>query len=804
MSKRSIFRWSLIGFATLIATLVITVAAITLWLARSVPASDGDEVVAGLGAPVTIMRDSRGIPHILSASRADAFFALGRLHAEDRLFQMEMFRRFGRGEMAAVAGRAALSLDVYARTLGAARLADAEYESASPELKSVLEAYAAGVNSWIAHRDRPLAPEFTLLMIEPAPWRPADSLLMGKLLGLMLTGNWRTEASRARLAARLDGETLEFLTPPVGGAPMIDGGGRLDPFVSHEAIEAIDRALALMLPAADLTGPGASNAWAVDGTRTATGKPILANDPHLGLMAPGLWYLVHLSAPDLSLVGATLPGIPMPLLGHNGAVAWGMTTTGGDGADLFIETVDPADAGRYLTPDGSEAFTERRETVDIRFGDPATITIRATRHGPVVSDLSAGDLPRDEGTVIALSHVALLPGDRTPEALAAFMDAGDADAFLEAARDFHSPQQNLTYADTKGTIGMIAAGRLPVRKSGDGRLPADGAAGAGDWTGFVPFAALPQVRRPGSGVVMNANNAVTGPDYPFLIGKDYDVPYRVERIAELLRSRPKDYTLDDAAAGQADTLSPFSAEFVPRLIELHGPAEGRAGDAIALLRDWDHHMDGDRPEPLIAMAWSRALVARLFESRLGPDFRGWTGLRPIQLRAALGDQDQWCDDPATETAETCATLVRAALADALDTISALQGRDMAGWRWDKAHFADMQHPILRFMPVVGDMIAIRPPVGGGEDTLLRGAMNFGSATTPFADVHAAGFRAIYDLADLDRSRFMIATGQSGNPYSPHWDDMAPLWAANAYIEIPTREAAIRQRAAATRRLLPSP
>lgn len=796
-------KWSLIGLGTLIVTLAVILATVALWLVRSVPAREGESPVAGLSAPVTIMRDSFAIPHIVSAQPLDAFRALGRLHAEDRLFQMDLFRRFGRGELAAVAGSAALPADRYSRTLGIGRLAEAEYAAASPELRSVLQAYAEGVNSWIAGRDRPLPPEYTLLMTEPAPWQPSDSLVLGKLLGLMLTSNWQGEALRARLADRLDGETLEFLTPPVGGGPGIDGSSRLQPFAALPALRGMVD-LALDLPGAEIIGPGASNAWAVAGERTATGKPILANDPHLGLMAPGLWYLAHLSAPGFEVVGAGIPGIPMPLLGHNGAVAWGLTTTNGDAADLFIETLDGADAGRYLTPEGPQAFETREERIEVRFGDPVTITIRSTRHGPVVSDLTAGDLPRKEGTVVALAHAALLPGDKTAEVLLGFLKAADADAFLTAARQFHSPQQNLTYADTKGTIGMISAGRLPLRKSGDGRMPADGASGAQDWTGFVPFEALPQVRRPGSGMVLNANNAVTGSDYPVLIGKDYDVPYRAERLAALLAAKPSGYALDDAAAGQADTLSPFSVEFLPRLIDLHGPAEGETGAALALLAAWDRQMTAESPAPLIAMAWAREINRRLFASRLGPDFPAWAGLRPIPLRAVLDGQSQWCDQPETPETEDCPGQIRAALADALRQLRAAQGSDLGQWQWGKAHVADMRHPILRMVPLLGSITAIRPPVGGGEDTLLRGAMRFASPDQPFANVHAAGFRAIYDLGDLSRSRFIISTGQSGNPYSPHWDDLAPLWAANRYVEIPTQAENWQGAGYHSRRLLPSP
>lgn len=785
-----ILKWLGVGAATLVATLVVTALLVALWLVRSVPPATGDRVVAGLCAPVEIVHDSHGIPHILSGDRRDAYFALGRLHAEARLFQMDLFRRFGRGRLAEVLGSPAVSFDLYARTIGAARAAESDLATASPELRAVLEAYAAGVNSWINGRDRPLPPEFTLLMYEPEPWAPADSLLLGKLLGLLLTNNWQTEALRARLAARVDGETLEALTPPSGGGPAQDGASPLDGFAAGPALRTLAALTGLDLPMVEPLGAGASNAWAVDGTRSASGKPILANDPHLGLVAPGLWYLAHLSAPDLTLVGATLPGIPMMLMGHNGRVAWGQTTAGGDGADLFVETVDPADSSRYLTPDGSLPFETREEEIRVRLGETRRITIRSTRHGPVISDLSAGDLPRAEGTVIALAHVALLPGDRTAEAMMRFADARNADDFIAAAHLFHSPQQNLTFADSEGAIGTVAAGRLPIRKGGDGRLPADGASGAGDWTGFIPFEGLPQVLRPGSGMVLNANNAVTGPDYPYMVGKDYDVPYRAERVAALLAARPRGYTLDDAAAGQADTFSPFSAEFIPALVALHGPGDGPAKQALDILKAWDFHMAKGEPAPLIAMAWARHLNRHLFASRLGPDYDRWAGLRPIQLRAALSGAAPWCDDPATEATEACPVAVRAALADALDELTKRFGDDPSAWRWGTAHVADMQHPILRFLPIVGGRVAITPAVGGGDDTLLRGAMRFSGSGEPYASVHGAGFRAIYDLGDLGRSRFMIATGQSGNPYSPHWSDLAPLWAGDQYVEIPLSPEAI--------------
>lgn len=771
------------GLLVLVLAAVLGTAATVLWLARSVADADGRRLVPGLGGTTEILADSHGIPHVFSRSRHDAFFALGWLHAGERLFQMEFARRAGRGELAAAIGASGLANDRYVRTLGVARVAEAEYQAAAPALKAVLDAYAEGVNAWLAVRDRPLPPEFTLLWLDPGPWRGADSLVVAKMMALMLTGNWQREAARAALLKTLPPAAVAFLVPPESGGPAGDGVGRLSPFAG--------------------LGPGASNAWAVTGSRTATGKPILASDPHLGLQAPGLWYLAHLSTPDLDAAGATLPGIPLIVIGHNGHVAWGLTTLSGDLSDLFVETLDPKDPGRYLSPQGSLPLARWHEDIAVRFGATESLALRATRHGPVVSDLAAPGLPlaAAPGTVLALAHAALKPGDRTAEAMLGFLDARNADDFLAAARGFDSPMQVLTFADSAGRIGQLGAGRVPQRAGGDGLLPVDGASGTGDWTGWVPFEGLPRTLDPASGRVLHANNALTDRHTPWSIGRDFDGAERAERLAVLL-ARPGPYDLDRASADQLDAWSPAAAALIPRLVAAHGPAAGRTGEALARLGAWDDRMSGAAAEPLLAMAWLRALDRRLFADELGERYRFFAGLHAPQIAAVLDGAADWCDDRATTAKEDCATQIRSALDEALDELDRRYGTDMAAWRWDAAHYARQRHGLFELIPGLGALTRIDVPSAGGDDSLLRGATRFASADDPFASRHAAGLRFVFDLADLGRSRYIIATGQSGNPYSPWYRDLAPLWAAGEQVPIPLARKAVE--AVATHRLVLAP
>ncbi len=763
--------WFLRGLIGLAVLLIAGIAGGLAWLRTSIPEWSGTAVVDGLESSVAVVRDANGFPHIFANSRADGAFALGYVHAQDRLYQMEMMRRLGAGRLAEVAGKDALPVDRFYRTLGLYRLAESSLAAMAPEGRRLLDAYAAGVNAYLDGHKGAWPPEFYLLGIDPEPWRPADSLVWGRLMALRLSGNWRTEILRARLARRLDPAAVERLWPDAGGGtPATLGPESARAFRWPGGLPLAD--LAAALPAA---ARGASNEWVLSGRRTATGKPILANDPHLGFSMPGLWYLARLVTPDGTLAGATVPGVPIFVLGRNDRIAWGFTTTNSDTADLFIETLDPSDDGRYLTPDGPRPFRIRTEEIRIRGGDVETLTIRETRHGPVVSDLSeATRKALGPGRVAALQATFLRPDDRTAEALFGINLATDWDGFLAALRLFHSPQQNIVYADTSGRIGFVAPARVPIRRGGDGRVPSPGESGAGDWIGEIPFDDLPRRVDPPDGLFVNANNRIGPPGYPYFLGRDWDAPYRARRILQLLDGGAP-ATLASTEAIQRDIVSLMARELLPLMARIE-PADARSAEALRRLAAWDGAMDRRRAEPLVFAAWLRETNRRLFEDDLGEDFEDFWDLRPLLVRSVLVGDGAWCDDRATaDRVETCPEILAGALADALAWIAARFGDDMDAWRWGAVHEAEFRHRLFGRLPLIGDLANVHLPSDGGAFTVNRGAFFVADREAPFAHRHGAGFRAVYDLADLDRSRFSVATGPCGNPLCPDYGTFPERW-----------------------------
>lgn len=769
-----------IALACLLLLLVVLAGAGLWWLRTGVPAESGTVALDGLSGPVRIYRDGHGVPTIFAQSDGDAYFALGWLHARDRLWQMEMQRRIGAGRLAELIGGAGLRFDKLMRTLGIYRLAEADVAALSPETQTALNRYAAGVNAWIDGHPGALPPEFSLLWTRPEPWRPADSLVWSKLMALQLSANYRDEILRAQVIARLGPERARTLFPDLGALPPA-------------TLSALDRAAPMLTALAQALPPPlgprtASNEWVVGPSRTDTGAPILANDPHLGLSAPILWYLARIETPTLSVAGATVPGVPLTLLGQNRRIAWGFTTTGADVQDLFLETVDPADPNRYRTPEGSAAFETRSETIAVSGGDSVTLTIRSTRHGPVLSDLDPGMAAlAGDGKVAALAFTALAPGDTSAQAIYQLNRAGNWQEFLAAMRLYRTPIQNVAYADADGDIGFLTPGAIPIRRSGRGELPADGASGAQDWTGTIPFEALPQALNPPGGAIANANNAPVGPGYPHYLGDGYDEPYRARRIVELLDADGPN-TVERSQAMQADTLTTEARELLPLMLEID-PADDRMAKALALLRGWDLRMDRNRPEPLVYMEWLRRFAHAVFDPPLGPLAEDYFGLHPAILTTILARDPSWCGDAgASAPPSDCKALLRQTLGEALDALTQRHGADMAAWRWGAEHIAPLSAQVLSRVPAVGDLISLAIPTDGGPYTLNRGGTSITDPEAPYADLHGAGYRAVYDLADRSRSRFMIATGQSGNPLSPHWGDLVADWRDGRYLTLSGGEA----------------
>ena len=763
-------RWIGRGLLALLVLTILAVAGLMLWLRSSVPQLDGERALAGLEAPVLVVRDAQGIPHIRAESWADAQRTLGFLHAQDRLFQMEMSRRIARGRLAEIAGSSVANLDRRMRTFGLAPLVEADAKALPPEVLRLFQAYADGVNAFLKSRMGALPPEFLAFPDAPEPWTPADSLLWLKLMGLQLTADWSSELQRASLAEVLSPDQIAELYPDLEGPITL---GELPP---PDAVR-----YALDLAGVVEEGAG-SNLWLFSGERTDTGKPILANDPHLGFSVPNVWYLVRIETPDGIVAGASAPGFPLVVLGHNGKVAWGLTNAYGDTSDVFVERVDPSDPSRYQTPDGTAAFETREEVIDVRFGEPQAMTVRTSRHGPVISDVPdrSGRVPVADGTVLALAHTALLPGDGTALALLNAQRAETVAEAMEAMRTIQGPQQNVAIADASGTIGLIAPALVPLRKQPSSPLPVLGWDGDHDWTGFIPFEELPRITNPPSGRLVNANNKLVGPDYPYDLGDAWASPLRAEAIIEAL-DREAPHTVAHSVRVQTDVTS-VSARKLLALVDWNRIGDALPADLAAAMQRWDAQMAPDQPEPLLYYAWHRALLRVLYADELGAQFQTVNSNDAARLLHTLTAARHWCDDVTTDAVEDCDAAIAKAFGDAFTLLTERFGDDWRDWRWGEAHQARFRHMLFGFIPVLRDIFDVSVPHGGGRDTPDAGVISFDEKTL-FQQVHGAGFRAVYDLADLNRSRFMQAVGQSGNIYSPYYANLLPLWAEGKTLSL---------------------
>jgi penicillin amidase len=777
---------------------LLLVAAFYLYLRQSLPQTKGEIRVPGLSAPAEVLRDRYGIPHIFAASAEDASFALGFVHAQDRLWQMEMSRRIAAGRLAEIVGAGALETDRFLRTLGVRRSAEANLRSLDTETRKLLDAYAAGVNAFIASGPV-LPPEFWLTGARPEPWTPADSVAWTKMMAWDLGGNWRNELLRMRLAKTLPLARIHELLPPYPGekVPVIADLKELYSSMEREAVR-----LARFAPDNDGLG---SNNWVVSGSRTESGKPLLANDPHLGLTVPPVWYFAQLSAPDMQVIGATLPGVPGVILGRNERIAWGFTNTGPDVQDLYIEKLDAA--GGYLAPEGTRAFQVIDETILVKGAEAEKLRIRVSRHGPVISDVmrTAQDLaPR--GHVIAFAWTALAEDDRTAQAAHKFARAREWDGFLAAARDFQVPQQNIVYADVEGNIGFIAAGRVPHRRPTNdlkGMAPAPGWQEKYDWVGYIPFEQLPRSFNPESGAIVTANHRVTPPGYPHFISSDWQPPYRADRIQALLDAVPK-HSVPSFARIQADVVSLAMRELLPKLLAAR-PRSEEARKALALLAKWDGAMAAERSEPLIAWAWWRELTRAIYADELGDAFReNWLSRAVFLGNVLSGDAEaaRWCDDIRTPAVETCEEVLALSLEAALADLRRRFGNDQSRWRWGEAHRALHEHRPFSRQPLLAAIFNVGVASPGDTYTVNVGRNNLNDEDRPYANRHAASLRAIYDLSDLEKSLYIHSGGQSGNILSDHYKAFSEAWARNEYIPMRAERKTLEAEPHQLLRLLP--
>ncbi|SNS78070.1 penicillin amidase [Noviherbaspirillum humi] len=803
--------------ALLLALIVVASSALVLgWYARaSQPRIDGTLKLDGLTAPVDIVRDAHGIPHIYAAASADAYFALGFVHAQDRLWQMEMNRRIAAGRVAEILGPNALDADRFLRTLGVRRNAEQIYARLAPDARAALDAYARGVNAFIDGQQRPRPPEFILTgALPPEPWHPADSIAWQTMMAWDLSANWGQEVLRMRLAQRLTQEQINAFLPPYPGDVPLQTRDLPSLYRQLAALTDQMEKVVAAAPVGLREGMGSNN-WVVSGAHTASGKPLLANDPHLGLSAPALWYFAHLSAPGMNVIGATLPGLPAVVLGRNDRIAWGFTNTASDVQDLYLERINPDNPNQYRTPDGWAEFATRQETLRVKGAPDEILTVRETRHGPVVS----GALPvigragLDVKThAVSFAWSALRPDDLTVQAGIRVGLARNWQDFTSALKAFSSPQQNMVYADVDGKIGFIAPGRVPLRKAENdlmGLAPAPGWDARYDWDGFIPFEALPISVNPASGMRATANEKIVADDYPYYLTSEWALPYRAERIHSLLAARGK-HDLESFIAMQADVVSLAARQLLPFMRKAQ-PQSERGRRALEMLRDWDGTMGAERAEPLIFNAWLRAATRDMFADVLGDALmRDYWDLRNVHqpLLNALADpagKGQWCRKPERAAAtpeQACLDLVSRALETALEEMEKRHGKDMASWRWGEAHQARSEHRPFGRVPPLDRLFDIRVASPGDAYTVNVGRFSMRDDKAPFVNRHAASLRAIYDLSDPERSLFMHSTGQSGNVFSPLYRNFVQPWAAVQYVPMQTRREQVERNRLGLLRLTP--
>ncbi|HER27446.1 MAG TPA: penicillin acylase family protein [Rhodospirillales bacterium] len=768
-----------------IALLILVVVGGYGYLKTSEPKIDGTITVAGLGGDVTIVRDENGVPHIEGGSLNDALFGLGFVHVQDRLWQMDMNRRIGAGRLSELFGAKTLGTDKFLRTLDVYGIAERTVAKLSPETHSALLAYTAGVNAAISGWSGALPPEYLILGTTPEPWKPADSIVWVKMMAWDLGANWSKELLRLQMLQKgLSPQQVSEFMPPYRGEAAVDLSG------VSQMLAGLDldlTQLAAIAPPKLPEGAGSNN-WVVDGSLSETGKPILANDPHLGLAAPAIWYFAHLKAPGLNAIGATLPGVPAIILGRNQKIAWGFTNTGPDVQDLYIEKL--TGENEYLTPDGPAKFETREITINVKDQAPVIFTARTSRHGPIISDaLSSAKKATPDGFVMAFAWTALRDDDLTADSALNLMRAENWDQFKTALRNYHAPQQNILYADIDGNIGYYAPARVPIRKPGNrfqGLVPVPGWDATYDWDGFIPFDELPQAYNPAKSSIRTANQKIVADDYPYLITKDWTLPYRADRIDQLLEARKK-HSVASFQAMQADVTSLMALEMLPLMTGVSA-SDPLAKKALAKLKAWDGTMTLGGSEPLIFSAWLRELARSVYGDELGELFnRNWK-IRPNFMANVLRDKDgmgRWCDDTTSAANETCAGMLRVALNAAITDLQSRFGDDMDDWTWGEAHFAHSDHNPMTNVPILRDLFDIKVPSVGGVFTINVGRFKLMNEKEPFANQHAASLRGIYDLSNLDRSLFIFSTGQSGNPLSSLYANFADKWSRTEYLTLTT-------------------
>ncbi|MEK3854596.1 penicillin acylase family protein [Cytobacillus sp. FSL H8-0458] len=755
-------KYSLWSIAIIFVLLAAALFMMYGFLSRSMPKTDWEIRIGSISKEVMVNRDGSGVPHILAANERDLFIAQGYVQAQDRLFQMDLSRRQASGRLSEVIGEATVGNDKYFRTLGLRRAAEASYEAYSPEAKQILGWFAEGVNLYIKEvkENGKMPVEFSILGYEPEEWSPVDSLTIGKYMAYDLGGHWESQAFRYYLLQHFPEDKAYELFPSYPEeAPYIIGKNNLN----------IEESFASVITPPEFNG---SNNWVAAGTKTASGKPILADDPHLSLSTPSIWYQMHLESPEMNVSGVIFAGTPGIILGHNKDIAWGVTNTGPDVQDLYIEKRNPSNINEFLFNEKWEKAEVIEEPIKVKGKEPISYKVTITRHGPVISEF-AGDSGKDN--VLSLQWTALQPSKEL-EAILKMNKSSDWNQFEQALELFHTPAQNFVFASPDGTIAYKANGKIPIRKKGDGLLPVPGWSDEYEWKGYIPYDQLPKTINPEEGYISTANNRVIGDSYPYHISHDWAQPYRQMRIQEFLNSKDN-LTPEDMMALQMDQKNLQAKEFIPMFLhEMKEPSSVLEKEALSILSNWDYNDSKDEAAPLIFNLWMKSISDILFEDQISPQmrklFKGQKQAVDALLRtAANGKEGIWIEEKGG-----LQEILSQSLSTAVQEAEDLQGSSPSKWKWGNYHQLAFSHPLSSVKPL--NYLFNRQgriPVGGSSVTVQAAAHKDDGTVN-----HGGSWRFVIDTQNMNTAYHLVGPGQSGHPLSQWYHDQMNDWAEGNY------------------------
>lgn len=816
-----IFVWLVRITLSVAAFSVLILFFIYFFLSQSLPNYNKTVQFSDLIAKTEVVRDTANVPHIFGTNDHDTLFALGYVHAQDRLWQMTMLRRTAQGRLSELFGEKTLSIDKVVRRLGIYSAAHNSISALRPSTQLKLNAYAQGVNARLKEINSEAlgrgAPEFFIFSNAIARWSPADSLAIIKLMGLQMSSHLESEVLRARLSLILDNDRLKDILPdvPGPGQAILNDFASLFPTLPRlQANENMPQQA--FSPFKPIALSGASNAWAALPGRSASRGTLLANDPHLSLTAPSIWYLARLELETGGVIGGTIPGVPVVLVGRSAHLGWGLTTANIDDTDVYIEKVNPNNPNEYLSLNEFVPFIKKQSIIKIKDSIPITIDLLWTENGPVLpsSHYNLGAIT-PEGYVTSVAWTLLSANDTSIEAAFDIMASHSVQSAMKASRTYIAPGQNLTLAD-RNQIAMRTIGALPKRdprNQSRGRMPTAGWLSVNRWQGMFDQSVNPVFLNPIGGVLGNTNNKYIDRPFPEHISYDWSDTQRVQRWVRLMQNREA-HTRDSFIEAQLDSISSTARTILPLIgAELWFQSKGTPFNklleqrkvALNLLANWNGEMNEHLPEPLIYSAWIRALQVRLVQDELGPLSKEFSQVKPLFIERVYRNIDgagQWCDVVQSEPIETCAAMAQLALDDALTELLNTYSNDIDGLRWGEAHQATHDHPVLGKIPVLKWFVNIRHSTSGGDNTLQRGK-TIGTGPNPYLNVHAGAYRGVYDFADPDSSVFIISTGQSGHPLSRHYDNLAELWRRGEYVPMSLDESLARAGATGVTTLSPT-